>query len=399
VKWPPVFDRSTGREVWAALLRLADGASFVDAARRLRWSFDPPGMDNTEPVDRFGASILPWLADHVLDGGVLVNTPWCIAPCLVALDDPRAFDLLWRTTRITRSTRRGGLLLDGKTRSPSALGLRGGRTGPHVEKLVDDWIAAHPERARDELARRVDEPRARRKLARLAPATLDERAILDVLDGCADGAVETDGPAWPLFCTNTDGRWEYHALRLIAARAARGPDWGLLLERITGCEDGASIQRYTYGNAVGPGLRVGERSFVDLEIDGDQVRGAKGKLRVTSELIRKHDLRPGWCIEKGTAAAFALGIRAYLARFPDGLWKPAKRAIACLGLRSPRIIVESRAFEHVLGKGQGKWRRSPSRSTAYRSLARALVASDGKHFVPGPSNLDWRLHVRTREPL
>jgi hypothetical protein len=397
MKWPSVFDRSNFREVWASLLQLPNGASFVDVARRLRWDCDPPGMDNIDPVDRFGADVLPWLEDHLLDGGVLVNTPWCIAPCLIALDDPRAFDLLWRTTRITRSTKRGGLLLDGKTRSPSALGLRGGRTGPHVDKLVEDWIAAHPERAREELARRADEARARKKLARLAPATLDERAILDVLDNCANGAVQTDGPAWPLFHMNVDGKWEYHALRLVAVRAG-GPDWGLLLERITGCNDGASIQRYTYGNKVRSGLRVGERSFLDIEVDGDEVRGPQGNLRITSDLIRQYQLRPGWCIEKGNNAAFVLALRTYLGRFPDALWPPARRAIAWLGLRNARVVIESRAFEHVLGKGRGKWRLSPSRSMTYRSVAQALVATDGKLFVPGPSNLDWRLHVRTREP-
>ena len=123
------------------------------------------------------------------------------------------------------------------------------------------------------------------------------------------------------------------------------------------CNDGACVQRYIYGNALSPGLRIGEGNFIDVDIDGDEVRGPAGKLRLTQDVSRDHHLRPGWCIERGNNPGFVLGLRAYLARFPDSLWAAPTRAILALGLgRGARIVVESRSFEHVLGKGRGRWR-------------------------------------------
>jgi hypothetical protein len=159
------------------------------------------------------------------------------------------------------------------------------------------------------------------------------------------------------------------------------------------------VQRYTYGNAARSGLRLEERELLGLDVDGDRVRGKRGTLRLTPALIRAHDLRPGWTIERGNDAAFVLGLRAYLARHPDAPWTPARLAARLLGVKGARVIVDSRSFAHVLGRGRGKWHGLPSRSTTYRSLALALVSGDARHFRPGQSNLDWRRHLRVRSPL
>lgn len=83
-----------GYLLWAALLSLEGPEDFVREARRLKWKHNPPMMDNRAPVERYGIGILPWLADHVDRRGTLLNHPWCILPCLLALPDPAVGALL-----------------------------------------------------------------------------------------------------------------------------------------------------------------------------------------------------------------------------------------------------------------------------------------------------------------
>jgi hypothetical protein len=68
----------------AALLSLPTGDDFVREAARLDWRGSPRGMMNVAPVERYGAEVLPWLAEHLQPGGTLTNIPWCVLPCLFA---------------------------------------------------------------------------------------------------------------------------------------------------------------------------------------------------------------------------------------------------------------------------------------------------------------------------
>ena len=79
--------------VWAALCSLADGDELASAAAHLDWQMPPRGKDNVAFVERYGAGALAWLRTRI-GNGVLVNHPWCVLPCVMALDDPGALDLL-----------------------------------------------------------------------------------------------------------------------------------------------------------------------------------------------------------------------------------------------------------------------------------------------------------------
>jgi hypothetical protein len=78
---------------WAALLSLEDGDEFVREATRIRFEFHVRGQDNTAAVERYGAAVLPWIAANVDAGGVLRNVPWCLLPCLLAIDGEEALSL------------------------------------------------------------------------------------------------------------------------------------------------------------------------------------------------------------------------------------------------------------------------------------------------------------------
>ena len=78
--------------VWAALLSLEDGAEFVHEARRIVWKFSVRGFDNIAPVQRYGATVLPWI-EHNIKADKLAEQPWCLLPCLLAIDDESAFDV------------------------------------------------------------------------------------------------------------------------------------------------------------------------------------------------------------------------------------------------------------------------------------------------------------------
>jgi hypothetical protein len=112
-------------------------------------------------------------------------------------------------------------------------------------------------------------------------------------------------------------------------------------------------------------------------------------------------------------------LRAYLSHYPGAFWDDPRTAPAVL-LGGPAylggddfdVVVVSDAFEHVLGAPveedetgepeardappfDARWRVNPAESPTFQSLARAIVARDSALFVPGPSNLDWRLHALT----
>lgn len=438
--------------LWAALLSLEDASEFVREARRIAWYFHPRGHDNVWLVKRYGDGILPWLADHVDEDGVLHDVPWCVRPCLLAIGTEEAGEIVLRI-RARSAAERFDMRGPGAADDPGDVDRR----PPPIEKdegdkIAREWIAAHPDVAFRLLAKKTDagDARAAELLQAHAPArpggafacakvalgearasklfersklpkALTEEAILNVLDGYAEGRAETTFSAWPLFNTDVDGRNEYHGLRLVAARArpGDGDGWGIVIERITGCYQNIfGVEVYCYGSDVDGGMNFDAGRSLDidfgdppdeewpddfgLDLDLKAIWGAGGPLLVGPGLLESCDLRPGATTEDDSNASSSLMLRAYLAIYPHAFWTAPAEAVKVLGLGDdPEIVVVSTAFEHVLGTNGGsnesdhdaKWCKPPSRSKTYQSLAAALVARDKTRFVPGTSNLDWRLHA------
>jgi hypothetical protein len=349
--------RSSDR-VWAALLSLPSGADFVREAGRLEWRGPPRGMMNVAPVERFGAEILPWLTDHLEADGTIVNIPWCVLPCLFALEDePRAREILGRIRTVR------------------------GADGTYP---MERWLGEQSMRPR-------------------GPEAADAATILAWLDQMAALDPRVDWGAWPLFAGGP-ARWEYHAMRLIAVRAATTTAWGIAIEVLRGdVEEEVGADRYLYGDVVRSGLAenrvsvpffvegVDEESKLGSWKEADAI-GPRGPLRFRRSMVDELDLRPGaYTAVERPASAFVLLIRAYLAAHPDALWPAVSECVAALGLPPDSTVVAvSTAFEHAVPPAR------PSATVSYQSAARAIVARDPTLFSPGPSNVDWRLHVRPK---
>jgi hypothetical protein len=76
--------------VWAALLSLETAEELVRHAKRIDWQFHVRGRDNLALFERWGAAILPWIESRIDDRSVLTNVPWCLVPCLLAIDSKDA---------------------------------------------------------------------------------------------------------------------------------------------------------------------------------------------------------------------------------------------------------------------------------------------------------------------
>jgi hypothetical protein len=175
---------------WAALLSLADADEFVREARRLAWAFHPRGTDNLGPLERYGDGILPWLADHVVDGA-LQNQPWCVRPCLLAIGGRAAFDTVLRATQdvpllsawLGRHPEGWAWLGDAASRDEAAVaGL--------TELATDD-----PGGCFDHVAAGLGEARARALFARLALRTgPDDERVRAAIEASPRAAIPR-GPA------------------------------------------------------------------------------------------------------------------------------------------------------------------------------------------------------------
>ena len=415
--------------LWAALLSLGDAAEFVAQATRIAWSYHPRGRNNIAPHERYGDAILPWLEAFISDG-VLVNRPWCVAPCLLEIGTPQGFEVLWKIRSVANASMSrwqvseleagvdAGLLLRAWIERHAGVAWPGliakaERGDERARQLIEELGAQSPAGVRARLVATLGQAGAE-ALVRL-PAALEPHAILAALDQVAAGELETEFMAWPLFHCGADGSFEYHAMRLIAARSSSGDDWGVVLERLSGCNlDEAMVERYCYGSrVVAPGMSFDSSTVIDIDFDEDwreleglEVHGPNGRLVLTASDPEDRDLRPGFCTEAGNNPAFNLVLRAYLHEHPGAWWVDAAVAAQPLQLDDPEIIVVSDDFEHVLGEEgsaepemDAAWLKLPSESATFRSLAAALCARDGSLFEPGPSNLKWRRHVKHEEPL
>lgn len=300
--------------LWAALLSLDDAAELCAVASRLDWQFQPRGMDNIDLWRRYGDGIVPWLATR-LDGDTLVDTPWCVVPCLFACGSAEAFALAWRVERVA------------------------GMARPPVRAT---WLDLHPEVGAACLAALAD-PRARAQLAAMrargvlasGPVAPTEPAILALLDACALGMVAPELNLWP--SANGTGARRCHGLRAVAARD--GDDWGLALERLEGERPGgvypARLAVHAFGSRVGARYRGAAIATRALD--------ARGAPSGRDDFV-------AWIRARGADA-----------------WGPAELALPALGLPGGRVVAAIPSLAHVEPGAR------PSESSVFRAIARAIA--------------------------
>ena len=425
-------DVTASHAIHAALVSLESADEALGHLTRL--TFGKPLYDATTLIERYGATMLPWLAGGV-EGGVLQSKSWELEPALAQLGTEDAFELLLKLTVIAfdyepRKAPIGSIAaipdLDPKA-----------RVDIRVVRGITQFLAANPIVAARVLSRRMaKEPKNKRwkEIARELPETPEvfevlggpippdpatPKLILAVLDAAAKDA---SPQSWPKFATGIEddsAGYEYFALRLVGVRAKAGDHWGVALERISGSFspwEPTRIERFLHGSRIRDGGRASETpiAFVldrvpdhangetlGLDLDGVTVSGPAGSLALSNAMVAKLDLKPGLGSEDEGDAGFNVRLRAYLATFPDAFWEPASVAATALGIPDGEILVDTRAFAHATGATyrRGKksaWQSVPSKSETYKSLAAAIAKRDAKLFVPAEPNVDFRLHATTK---
>ncbi|HEY4241815.1 MAG TPA: hypothetical protein VGM88_18460 [Kofleriaceae bacterium] len=302
-----VFAKPDADALWAALLALDDAAEFVREAKRLRWEFHPRGSTNTELHERYGDGILPWLATRV-QGGVLTDMPWCIAPLLLACGSPDAAALAWTVTETRSNWGRGDV-----------------RTA---------WFDAHPAVGAAYLTT-LEDARAWAQLAamRARKAVDGPLEVLPLLDACALGLVAPELSLWPT--ERGTGPRTTHGSRAIAVRD--GADWGLAIETLEGDRAGGIYRARIAILALG--TRVGARYR--------GVRQLQRTLDVTDAPREAGEPFAAWLRARGDAAW--------------GTFDPA-----LVGLPAGSIVATIPSLAH------GEPGSRPSDAGVFQALARAL---------------------------
>ena len=441
------FRRGSGRTItgawvweserlWACLMSLEDAEEFVREASRLAWHFHPRAQQNLEPFERYGRGILPWLFSFER-GGVLCDVPACVLPLLTQLAGQSAFELLLRVDAVARDDARfpGPFAPDGpgdvepselsvsaEAAAQALLAFAWANPEPTFSLLYEQAVVQKSERAGqvllaaladkptevfDYITQDWEEDEARTDLEALgASVALTEESVLRVLDSACD-----DGEAWPVFRAVHPDR-AYQALRLVVYRQTEGDGWVTILECLEGSsQESLCLKRYVQTPSRQNLLtRSGNAElFVDGDWEDDAentVVGPCGDLALSAADLQGFEPR------RATASGardlrFTLLVRAYLEENPGAFWPDEgelRKDLSWDGLELDGfdVLLESTAFEHVVGNASdefdragidARWRKLPSESLVYQSLARAIVARDASLFEPGESNLSWRLHL------
>lgn len=421
------FRRGRGRRIggdivlerdvlWAALLSLEDAREFRRHARRLVWTAEPREQGNAALAERYGAGILPWIGDHVDADGDFVDTPACLATTLVAIGTAKAFELAYRIQRVDGSVSRAVRLFKAWMRAHPRTGFPRladrAETGDHrARKMLRHLANRNPAAVHEAIRRKRGREATDALFEKIRVVShLTESAVLSLLDLAAEREIDTETSPWPIFRSRAGGAPIYHGMRMIAARARRGDQWGIVFERLIGSSlENALIEVYRYGSNVRPGLSPDHCRTLPFEIEtpndevagleGVVVHGPAGPLELEDAMIdRLHLKTRGLALKERKEADFVHRLRAYLAHFPDAFWIRPARAVRPLEIgKSPEVIVDTHAFTHVLGTDASDipsrdkfWLAKPSDTRIFRTLARALVERDVRQFRPGKSNLDWR---------
>lgn len=393
-----------GDLLWAALLSLENGVELAREGTRLTWEFPYlRGWNNEDAVLRYGAEALPWL-EAMMDahGPEVSSMPsgpfYFVGTHLLALGPEAARAVLRVERQGDADPDRLGFLSEWLERHGAPAWQAVGALAESGDAAARRAIEALARRSPTRVKRLLGAALTRSLLAgagRAATLTLDTASILAVLDAAAATPI-SDRLPWPTMIA-TAAHFEYHALRVVAARAKKGDDWGILVEVVQGdvlaTEDEArwpaTIQRYTYGSKT----LSGGRYLEDVRPLSPSLRERAPDPAVCEAL----DLRPLQSIT-GEVSDWpsVLALRALVAREPESLFPPAERMLGALGLPRAEVLLDVRALEHVSGTahGRGALKRLPSGSPSWRSIAEVIVTRDPTRFDSGTPNTDWRLHAQ-----
>jgi hypothetical protein len=238
------------------------------------------------------------------------------------------------------------------------------------------------------------------------PWELTAAAVLQSLDvGCQEG--ET----WPIFRTLHPDR-AYQAMRMVVFRQEEGEGYWIVFETLEGSDEASlCLKRYVHG--LTEHRLLNRSSEAELFLEGEwedsgenTLVGPWGEESVNEQ--RLLGLEPARATARDVEnMRFTLLVRAYLEACPGAFWSDEamlRRDLDLEGIdvEDYEVFLDSDAFQHVVGTAGAEmdpegidaaWRKLPSESPVYQSLARAMVAGDPSLFEPGVSNLDWRLHL------
>lgn len=397
---------------WAALLSLKDGDEFYRYATALEWVDEPRDADkNTALAERYGDAVLPVIRAMEHSEGILSNFPRILKPVLLYLNTPAVFHYLWtlagfddslaedaQAGRKEPADQANVLWVSWMEKHPAVgykeLAELALSNEPDAMAILQEWAAAQPESVYALLVSGLGEASARHIFNTIGlPATLSSSHILSLLDTACLAAVN-DSTQWPLFITGEGLSREYHGMRLIGARAKRGEDWMIVLERVEGHGPALTIARYVY---TGHGISgwqpdhsqpLAERFQRALEEHGHQLEGFDER---AYDLIED----PDSTVDLQQVRTEVHDIRAWLYDFPNDVFKDPTIVLARLGCLEADLIAVALAFEHAEGpQGEGPL---PSESMAYRTLAHAIVERSGALFSPGEDTTDFHFYVVSEE--
>lgn len=282
---------------WAALLSLEDAAEFVREATRIRFEFHVRGRDNVGAFERYGDGVLPWIAANV-HHGVLVNVPWCLLPCLLAVESDEALGLALSIRAVSQDQRSG----PGAYAADSAGDVdRTGQLSAADTQVARSWVA-RGDRLGLLAQRAASDPRARGLLDVLSPPL--PPAVTALLDAAPKLAVDA-GPRVSLLALDEEARgydlpiwnnanYTTGAMRVTGLVSPAGD--ALVLQTITHWPSAAQgFARET--RVYGPGATRRRRhqelvpaKELELWLDGDATR----LQRVTGVILRSETVDGEW---------------------------------------------------------------------------------------------------------
>ncbi|MBK7195510.1 MAG: hypothetical protein IPH80_23750 [Myxococcales bacterium] len=384
--------------VWAALLSLPTAAAAAAVFGRLDLADGPrSAAANRALAERYGDGALAIVASRARADGVIAAPTPLLRTTVLAVGTPAGFRFVWDTTGWDEA---GG----------------SGTPDEQASALFAAWVAAHPQVGFVELGRLAaggdaaalaflqtwGAPQARRVFGwlrdALGAATAGElyaRAglIADLAPShvlaCLDHWAAQDDDAWPRFATGAGPSREYHALRLIAARAVAGDDWVVVIERLEGYGGTLKIQRYAYADDLPCGLKA------DAAVALTELGHALGERYAADPADAGLCELPDYWTKIDGAPAQVARVRALLRDPAATVWPAPAAAVAAVGRADAEVIVVATAFAHTQGPPYDE--PPPSATSTFATLAQAIVARAAAAFTAGESNLDPRAHVRAEE--
>jgi hypothetical protein len=244
------------------------------------------------------------------------------------------------------------------------------------------WGAPQVRKVFGFVAKGVGEDEAKKLFAKLGMSvTLAPAHVLGALDAHARRAAG-GADSWPVFRTGVGPSREYHAMRLLAARAPESEgseDWAVVLERFEGYGRSCQVRRYVIAEHLPSGLNP----ELDVPLGDDACEKLEAMTPADEDAELLED--PDYFTKSDRAPASIARIRALLRDHPEDVWPDPAALFAKLGFDDAALLVVTTAFEHTQGAPHGE--APPSRIPSYVSLAEAIVKGTGAAFDPGRPNV------------